>query len=316
MRTDYKLAVVIPFYKIDFFGDLLEALKNQTCKDFNVYISDDASPVPPDYLITNYKESLEILYHRFDENLGGRNLVAQWQRSLSLINKKEQWVWMLPDDDVPSLNSVESFYEALAKGKSNSKPVKLFRMNMDVINENGKVINDFKDKSPEYETNLQYYLRQLKGETRSSLGDNIFNLEQLNEFGGFVNFKQGWGSDHATILLTSQSGLICFLGKARLGFRMSGKNISSVESDGEVKMSARCDFAKWIKTNEHIFSQKPENQFYRLFYFKGEYYFLNEWIFSLKLLLGLYRLRIICCQSYNIFPILKIAFKKMKLSKK
>ena len=92
---------------------------------------------------------------------------------------------------------------------------------------------------------------------------------------------------------------------------MSGENISSDTSDGIVKMKARIQFVKWLKENEHLFSQKPAEDFYKFFYWKGEYYVLNEWKFSLALFQELYKLRKICFESSSILPLVKVGLQKM-----
>ena len=39
-----ELAVVIPYYKIDYFEETLISLKNQTNRNFNIYVGNDCSP--------------------------------------------------------------------------------------------------------------------------------------------------------------------------------------------------------------------------------------------------------------------------------
>jgi len=138
----------------------------------------------------------------------------------------------------------------------------------------------------------------------------------LDKHGGFVNFPKAWGSDHATVLSTSQGGNIYFLPESRLYFRMSGVNISSDITDGWIKLTARIQFVNWLKENESIFPSKPKKHFYKLFYWKGEYYVLYEWVFSFKILVLLYKLRNVCFGTNNLLPILKIFFQKMKVLKK
>ena len=47
------LAIVIPYFKINFFKETLESL-NQSCKNFKIYIGNDASQDNPDALIRQY----------------------------------------------------------------------------------------------------------------------------------------------------------------------------------------------------------------------------------------------------------------------
>ncbi len=308
MKEFKELAIVIPYFKINYFEELLSSLEGQTCKDFNVYIGDDCSLDSPVSLINKYKNRINIYYRRFEKNLGAVDLVAQWQRCLDLVGE-ERWVWVLPDDDVPSPNVVEEFYSGLELIEKSD--IKVFRMGMSIINEHGKVIKELNQTNPLLESNLEFYLRLLKGKTSASLGDNIFNRESLEKHGGFIKFPKAWGSDHATVLSVSQGGCICFLPESRLYFRMSGENISSIISDGAIKLGARLQFINWLKANEHIFPSKPNKEFYKLFYWKGEYYVLYEWAFSFKVLTLLYQLRKICFESSSLTFVFKILIKKL-----
>lgn len=305
------LAIVIPFYKIKYFDVLLNALTKQTNKAFHVYIGDDCSPTPPNDIIKKYKTKLNLTYQRYKENLGEKNLTSQWTRCIEMI-QDEQWVWILPDDDLPSETCVEEFYKALPLANENK--IKVFRLGFQLIDEKGAVTSSFNFKEPKIENNLNYYKRLIKGDTASSLGDNIFHYESLLKSGGFIEFPKAWGSDHATLLNVSSGGTLYFLSNTTLFFRMSGENISSDRSDGVEKMKARIMFAKWLKNNEKIFSEKPEKNFYRFFYWKGEYYVLYEWKFSIKLFYQLYKLREICLEEKKITSLITIFLKKAQHS--
>lgn len=303
MKENISLAIIIPYYKISHFEVLLEALTKQTNQDFSVYVGNDCSPANPEHIIEKYYEKLHLKYHKFSARLGHVSLTQQWNRCLNLVNG-EEWVWILPDDDLPSPNCVEEFYRALDMvDKFN---IKIFRLPLEIIDYHGSVLNKIGESAPAIETNYEFYSRVVVGKAASSLGDNIFNKRALVATGGFVDFPKAWGSDHATVLRVSSGGSISFLKNAKLGFRMSGENISSDISDGVEKITARIMFAKWMKNNESIFSQKPESGFYKRFYKKGEYYFVHEWPFSFRIWFKMYKLSVICYESFSPLPIIKL----------
>ena len=64
------LAIVIPYYKIQFFEETLRSLANQTDKRFMVYIGDDASPDDPLELLQRFSGQFPFEYHRFETNTG------------------------------------------------------------------------------------------------------------------------------------------------------------------------------------------------------------------------------------------------------
>jgi glycosyltransferase involved in cell wall biosynthesis len=297
-----QLAIVIPYYKIEFFENLLLALVSQTSQDFSVYIGNDCSTDNPEPILKKYYGKLNIRYHRFCERLGDVSVTRQWERCFALI-EGESWVWFLPDDDVPSPNCVEEFHRAL--DTESIENVKLFKFPMNIIDRNGTVTHS-STNGPTMENNYEFYSRVVRGKAMSSLGDNIFRRQSFEDTGGFVEFPKAWGSDHATTLNVASGGVICSLNNASLGFRMSGENISSDMTDGYEKMRARNLFAKWLKTHEHIFPRKPDFEFYQFFYWKGEHYAVHEWNFSFHLWMELYRLRVTCLNSVNPAPVLKL----------
>ena len=51
-----NLAIVIPYYKINYFAETLESLAKQTDHRFHVYIGDDASLHSAEELLKNYED--------------------------------------------------------------------------------------------------------------------------------------------------------------------------------------------------------------------------------------------------------------------
>ena len=299
-----KLAIVIPYYKASFFDELLNALDQQSNRNFNLYIGDDYSPDHPDSIIKKYSDAINITYHRFPDRLGHISLARQWQRCLDLV-KDEEWVWILPDDDLPSSNCVEEFYQALQSDQINN--INVIRFPLNIIDQDGILIKKA-NQNPVTENNYQFYSRLIRGETEASLGDNIFRVSSLAGSDGIPDFPEAWGSDHAMILRASSGGLIYNLNNATFNFRMSNENISSRNMDGSKKMQARITFANWLKNNEDIFPEKPDMEFYKYFYWKGEHYVMHEWLFSISAWIGLYKLKYICTGSGNPLPVLNLLF--------
>ena len=90
-----KLAIIIPAYKACFFREVLDSIVRQSNRDFTVYIGDDASPDDLESIVSDYKDKLDIFYFRFEQNWGGRDLVAHWERCIELSD--EPLVWLFSD---------------------------------------------------------------------------------------------------------------------------------------------------------------------------------------------------------------------------
>ena len=94
-----QLSIVIPAYKATFLPAALDSIAAQTCQNFTLYIGDDNSPHNLENIVNRYKDEINLVYHRFDANLGGNDLVAQWERCISLT-QGEPYIWLFSDDDV------------------------------------------------------------------------------------------------------------------------------------------------------------------------------------------------------------------------
>jgi hypothetical protein len=55
-----------------------------------------------------------------------------------------------------------------------------------------------------------------------------------------------------------------------------------------------------------VFEKKPSNEFYKYFYWKSKYYFLEYWVINLKTTLSLVQLRYLCTGKINMVSMLKI----------
>ena len=84
------LAIIIPFFKLNFFRITLNSLANQSNKQFKVYVGDDASPVNPLDLLKEFEGKFDFIYHRFETNLGSVSLVKHWDRCISMTDG-EKW---------------------------------------------------------------------------------------------------------------------------------------------------------------------------------------------------------------------------------
>lgn len=114
MEQIKKLAIVIPAYKGRFLKETLDSIAVQAHKDeFVLYIGDDASPERLDKIVESYQNKVNLVYHRFSENMGGKDLVAHWERCIQL--SAEPFIWLFSDDDLMPADGVERVMEALSR---------------------------------------------------------------------------------------------------------------------------------------------------------------------------------------------------------
>lgn len=255
-----NLAIVIPYYKFDFFEETLDSLANQTNKNFNVYIGNDASPNNPENLISKYQDKFNIFYKEFKSNIGGNSLVKQWYRCLDMVHN-EDWILILGDDDVLSSTCVEDFYNEYNSFK-----------NLDVIRFASQVIDNFSVKisniycHPKLENGFEFLERKLNGGTRSSLSEYIFNRKQLLEK-KIKDFPLAWYSDLLLVVELSTNKPIYTINSSVFYFRNSGYNITSRQDNLVKKNQATFSFYLYVIKN---YKNRLNPNFLNFLYFKLE----------------------------------------------
>lgn len=233
-----KLAIVIPYYKIDFFEATLQSLSDQTDKRFKVYIGDDASPDNCNDLLHKYQHQLDFEYQRFEQNLGGKSLVKQWERCIGLM-KDEEWIMLLGDDDCLDKNCVAAWYEQFPNfnGKTD-----VTRFSSIIIDENSKKITTIYTH-PDWEAATDSYLKKYKGQSRSSLSEYVFT-KAAYDAKGFRNYPLAWHSDDMAWIDFAGNRKIFTINECAVQVRMSAINISAKQDNNHLKNEARKVFFK------------------------------------------------------------------------
>lgn len=236
-----RLAIVIPAYKPEFLAEALESLTSQTCRDFTVYIGDDASPHDLAFIVEPYRERLEIVYKRFDENLGGLSLVQQWNRCVQMSS--DLWVWLFSDDDVAEPTSVERFFQALEKTDGQYD---LYRFCTMCIDEQGQIVR-VNPPHPAIESSLEYAYHRLCLNRWSFAPEHIFSREVFEREGGFVEFPLAWCSDDASWIAFGERTGIYTISGPHVRWRISHVNISSGNRAlARQKIEALFQFVDWL----------------------------------------------------------------------
>ena len=104
-----KLAIVIPAFKIRFLSQTLDSIARQSCKDFTLYIGDDNSPDDIYSVVREYEDVIDIVYKKFPENLGSKDLLSHWERCIDMA--LEPYIFFFSDDDIMPFDIVSRFYE-------------------------------------------------------------------------------------------------------------------------------------------------------------------------------------------------------------
>lgn len=252
-----SLAIVIPAYKDVYLERTLSSLATQTCKDFKVYVGDDASPFGIKEIVDAFATNLDVSYTRFDSNMGGVSLVDQWQRCLDLVNE-EEWVCLFSDDDIMEPRCVEAFMTQHIDDKYN-----LVHFNLSVIDENDELVskcNDF----PDVLSSAGFYSKLFRREITARMPEFVFRRTALE----LVRFDLAWRTDTATVMSVAvPGGILTISGTdgARVLWRSSSSNVSGRSELIDRKNAANLEFYRWTEaffSNNGI--KNPFTKIYRI----------------------------------------------------
>ena len=245
------IAIVIPYYKIEFFEKTLKSLKQQSDKRFKVFIGNDSSPQKPFLVLEKYKNDLDFKYHLFEQNLGGLSLVKQWERCLNLV-EDEEWIMILGDDDFLNENAVESFYKNLED--INKNEVNVVRFATTIIDQNDVVISK-KHEHPVLETGQDFLARKFSKKTRSSLSEYVFKRCKIEN----IKFKElpfAWHSDDLAVLEFSIPNFIYSINEAQVLVRVSNLSITGDSGSNNQKNWATFEFCEILFKNHDLLFTK------------------------------------------------------------
>ncbi|WP_054852824.1 glycosyltransferase [Olleya sp. ITB9] len=246
------LAIVIPYYKVNFFEATLQSLASQTNKQFHVYIGNDASDTDPSNLLEAYKNSFLFTYKKFDNNLGGQNLVKQWERCIAMT-ASEDWIMILGDDDILGPNCVEGFYNNLEIIKKHN--VNVVRFATIVIDGKGFKISK-KHEHPKFEKSTAFFERKHQGGTRSSLSEYIFKKTNFK----IKSFPLAWHTDDLAVLECSNYGLVYTINTSCVKFRHSSENITSNTDNLKQKNESSFQYYFYLYSDKINFFTKKQQR--------------------------------------------------------
>ncbi len=246
------LAIVIPYYKLTFFEETLQSLAAQTDKRVTVYIGDDASPENPSMLLDKFKNEFEFVYHRFENNMGGTNLVKQWERCIAMTNN-EQWIMILGDDDYLTDNVVEQFYIHYSIFNTKTNLIR-FASRTIVQKQNYKAAISY---HPVWENATDAYYRKFQKLTRSSLSEYVF-LKASYERHHFYNYPLAWNSDDRAWLDFSEQKPIYSINDSVVCVRLSDLNITGRKDNLALKSQSLIEFYTFLITKKSTYYTKQQ----------------------------------------------------------
>lgn len=238
-----KYSFVLPAYKATFLREAIDSILNQTYKDFELIIVNDASPEDLTSIVNSYSDE-RIQYYVNEKNVGGTDLVAQWNYCITYATG--EYLILASDDDVYHLDYLEKMDVLVEKYPD----VNVFRPQVQVIDAIGEVKGNSKRNINEFLSQIDFVYLKFRYVISSGVPYYIFKNRSLTAIGGFINFPTAWFSDDATVIRLASNGVVIHP-EVLFSFRDSGLNISGALNNSQIlyyKLSATESFFSWLST--------------------------------------------------------------------
>lgn len=237
-----KYSFVLPAYKAHFFKEAIDSILAQTYTDFELIIVNDASPEDLDSIVKSYDDP-RIRYYVNEQNIGGKDLVAQWNHCLEYATG--EYIILASDDDVYFPQYLEKM-DALVRKYPN---VNVFRPRVQRIDADGNIVH-IEGFIPEYTSLLEFPYYRFCEYIQSGIPFYIIKKEILLANGGFVSYPLAWYADDAIVAIMAQNGMVSS-SEILFSFRVSGESISTKENDASTlkkKIEATNQYYDWFTT--------------------------------------------------------------------
>lgn len=238
MLNNILVSVVLPAYKSRFLSEAIRSIINQSYSNFELIIVDDYSPENLKVITDEFKDE-RIVYLRNDKNIGGENLVKQWNKCINYANG--EYIVLAADDDTYEEDFLLKCVELAVKYPS----CDLIRSRVNCIDEFGNSLSNEPEQS-ELTSKYEYLYNWLKANIYICIGNFMFKSRILKEK-KFIQFPSAFCSDIASTILFSQNGVVN-TEKLLFNFRISSIHLSSSSNSKHIidKLNANNDFYKWI----------------------------------------------------------------------
>lgn len=279
----------MPSFKATFLAEAIDSILAQINHDWELVVVDDCSLEPVGEIVASFSDP-RIRYFRNEKNIGGKDLVRQWNHSISFASG--DYIVLAADDD----KYKPEFCEEIIRLAEKYPEVDLIHSSVEQIDEDG---NHLWDDSilPEYTSKYEYLNWWITGRSFTCVGNFAFKRSALMEIGGFKDFPCAFGSDIATPILLSKNG-VANTQQMLFCFRQSKQHLSADQSRFKEKLEAISQLSEFLRS---IHYDKPDN-----WQDKEFYSIVNEDYLQKKCVYDYFNLVIKYLPLHQLFPHLKL----------
>ena len=235
-------------------------------------------------------EDPRIRYIRNEKNLGGENLVRQWNHSISFATG--DYIVLAADDDLYK----PTFCEEVIRLAEKYPAVDLIHSSVEQIDENGAHLWD-DSILPEFTSKYEYLNWWLTGRSFTCIGNFAFKRQPLLEMGGFMDFPCAFGSDIATPISLSENG-VANTREMLFCFRQSTQHMSADSSRFKEKLEGISKLSEFLRAIRYEEPDNPKD--------KAFYSIVNEDFLHKKCVYDYFNLVVKYLPINDLFPFLRL----------
>ena len=239
MDETINFSFIMPAYKAKFLYQVIESILNQSYRHLELIVVNDASPEKLKEIVDQFSDN-RIKYIENEKNIGGIDLVANWNHCINYANN--DYIILATDDDS---FEPDFLYEAVKLIKKYPN-INLIRSGVKKFSNNNKIV-DIEFPLKEFMTSREFTLCWAKDHMISCVSNYIFKRKKIIEIGGFISFPLAHFSDDATALAIAENG-VANIPKNCMNFRVSEINLSNNE-DYRIaikQIKATDEFMSWF----------------------------------------------------------------------
>jgi glycosyltransferase involved in cell wall biosynthesis len=212
-------SVAIPAYKHKFLSEAILSVLNQSYRDFELIIVNDASPEDLDEVVIQFTDP-RIRYYKNKRNCGALNVVDNWNKCLSYA--LGDYIICMGDDDRLLSNCLEDYAKLITQYPN----VDVLHTCTEIIDEEGN-FKEIQIPRPEFESALSLLYNRWDNRYRQFIGDFCFKVKPLRNNDGFFKLPLAWGSDDITAVRAALFKGIANTSVPGFQYRVSGLTITN-----------------------------------------------------------------------------------------
>lgn len=253
-------SILLPAYKATYLRECIDSIIAQTYTHWELIIINDASPEPIDSIVSTYHDT-RIHYHVNETNIGGKNLVTQWNLCLSKANG--HYCICIGDDDKLTPACLATYAKYIEKYPF----ADILHGQTTIIDEQGEFVCHTTAR-PEWESAMSLLYNRTYNYKHQFIGDFCYACQSLKARGGFYALPLAWGSDDISAIIAAQKEGIVNTHEVIFLYRIH-RNTISKQSHTWSKLRAILLEAKWKWDFLRNKQNNQQDEHYRLVLRKG-----------------------------------------------